>query len=204
MTGNLIWIDLETTGLDPNTGKILEVGAIATTTDLDVIAEDSFLVDPIDVLKSFEHAPANVQKMHTDNGLIEALILGQACGTLTPFGGIATRLSVFADAHGCTGADGNGDPWRSPLCGSNPAFDRNWLRVHAPAFERKLHYRNLDVSTVHALAGYWFGEAFEHKAESVSTHRAIDDIRFSIARLRWYRSHVFSPHSRAVVQGPLT
>ncbi|KIG15615.1 3'-to-5' oligoribonuclease [Enhygromyxa salina] len=171
----LIWIDMEMTGLDPDTEKVLEIATLITNADLELIAEGPELVihQPDEVLDAMgewcvEH--------HGASGLTE---LARA-STLTVEEAERQTLA-FVQAH-CP-------PGQSPLCGNTIGQDRRFLVRHMPALERFFHYRSVDVTTLKELCQRWYptlpGIA---KAE---THRALDDIRESIAELRYYREHMF-------------
>lgn len=198
MTGNLFWLDLETTGLNPLSDTILEVGFAATTPDLEIIAEDSFLVQLPDIERTMGRCSARVQEMHDANGLWMALATEPA----VPFLECAAYLRSFIEACECSCVAPNGDPYRSPLCGSTVSFDRGFVAQQWPSVLEALSYRNVDVSSIHELAQRWYGPGSVHEGTGPSAHRALADVQFSIARLRWYRARIFSPHSRIVHQGP--
>lgn len=195
---NLLWIDLETTGLDPRTDKILELAIVATTPDLEIIAEENLLVQQVNIETTIERASPWAQAAHEKNGLWVDLLAGEG---LSPWGEIGPFLVQFAEATQCFGVRANGDTYRSPLCGSTPSFDRAFLKVNWPDFhDRCLSYRHIDVSTITELVRRWY--TLERPESKEPAHRALADIHYSIESLRWYRSHVFSPHSRLVRQGP--
>lgn len=171
----LIWIDMEMTGLDPDTERVLEIATLITDANLDVIAEGPELVvhQPDEVLDAMgewcvEH--------HGASGLTE---LSRA-STLDV--AEAERLTLaFVQAHCKPGA--------SPLCGNTIGQDRRFLVRHMPTLERFFHYRSVDVTTLKELCQRWYPALPGIvKAES---HRALGDIRESIAELRYYREHVF-------------
>lgn len=177
----MFWCDLETSDLNPRSGHILECGVIATGNDLEIVAEDVWLITVPDMAKMLARMSDFVADMHTRNGLLEDLLSKSTISLLE----LPDRLLAFAEQHGQVG---------SPLCGSSVHFDRAWLSEHCPRFIKKMSYRNVDVSTVHELAKAWF--TFSHEDPSEKPHRALADLRFSIERLRWYRRHIFNPHSR--------
>jgi oligoribonuclease len=168
-------MDLEMSGLDPDGCAILEIATIVTDADLNVLAEGPDIVvhQPAAVLEAMDEW---CTKHHGDSGLT-AQVQGSAISLAE-----AERLTLeFVAAH--TG------PRQSPLCGNTIWQDRRFLVRHMPGLEAHLHYRLVDVSTIKELVRRWYPELkAPPKAES---HRALDDIRESIAELRFYREHVF-------------
>jgi len=168
-------MDLEMSGLDPDRCAILEIATIVTDADLVVIAEGPDLVIHQDdaVLDAMDEW---CTKHHGDSGLtaqVKASTVSLA---------EAERLTLeFVTAHTTARA--------SPLCGNTIWQDRRFLLKHMPQLEAWLHYRLVDVSTIKELARRWYPDV---KAPSKSdSHRALDDIRESIAELRFYREHLF-------------
>jgi oligoribonuclease len=179
---NWIWIDLETTGLDAASDDILECAVVVTDTDLTTLFAESWLVGPanLELMDDF------VRDMHTKSGLLE----DRARGPALDLKALETNLNVVADHFGCSkGPDFKG----SPLCGSTVSFDRAFLKAHTPGFERRLSYRNIDVSSIHEVCSAWFDTS--HDGGAVQ-HRAMPDVQNSIARLRWYRARHFNQHGR--------
>ncbi len=171
----LVWIDLEMSGLDPERHQILEIATIITDGDLNVIAEGPDLVIHVDdeVLAAMD---AWCTEHHGKSGLTAAVQ--------------ASPLAV-ADAEAQTLAflRAHCDAGRSPLCGNSIGHDRRFIARYMPALADFLHYRSVDVSSVKELVRRWYPAlAAPPKAE---THRALDDIRESIAELRYYRDQVF-------------
>ncbi len=173
---DLIWIDLEMTGLDPGQDLILEIATLVTDKDLNEIA-----VGPELALAAPEAALAGMddwnQQHHGASGLIarvrESKVSAQAAEAAT--------LS-FLQQHLPAGV--------SPMCGNSIHQDRRFLRRYMPALEGYFHYRNLDVSTVKELCGRWRPELLDRISKQ-SAHRALSDIRESIAELRFYQSEFF-------------
>lgn len=173
----LAWLDMEMTGLDPERHTILELALIITDAELRVIAELGPLVvhQPDDVLASMD--PWCIEH-HGASGLTEAsrrstLSLPEAERVALEF--LAARLR----------------PTESPLAGNSVHVDRAFLARHMPRLHDFFHYRNVDVSTVKELVRRWYPHLqLPKKAER---HRALDDLRESVAELRFYRSAVFLP-----------
>jgi oligoribonuclease len=168
----IVWIDLETTGLDPDADSILEVGCIITDGQLDEIARWSSVLE-LDG-RGFERIKANrlVREMHTGSGLLNAAIADEA----TCLGWTALALRAFIQTYTTD----------APLAGSTIGFDRSFLRVHMPEALAICHYRSIDVSSLKLLAKLW-GFAPAEKSRP-AMHRALPDLEDSIAELRHYRA----------------
>jgi oligoribonuclease len=173
-TANLIWIDLEMTGLDTTADRIIEIATIVTDSDLNTVAEGPVLAItvPDDALERMDDWNRST---HGASGLIERIC--QA--------GISTRE---AELQTLDFLRGHVDPGVSPICGNSICQDRRFLAREMPELERYFHYRNLDVSTLKELARRW-APLVAAGVEKQSTHVAIEDIRESIAELRHYREH---------------
>jgi oligoribonuclease len=172
--GALIWIDLEMTGLNPDTDRIIEIATIVTDGQLDVIAEGPVLAvqQPEAVLAAMDEWN---QRTHKASGLIERVR--------------ASRLSA-ADAERQTleFLQRHVPKNKSPMCGNSICQDRRFLARHMPALEAWFHYRNLDVSTLKELVYRW-KPAIANGFSKRNTHQALDDVRESIDELRYYREH---------------
>ena len=175
-TDNLIWIDLEMTGLDPDHDYILEIATIVTDAHLNVIAEGPNLVvhQPDSVLDNMNEWCI---EQHGKTGLT------QKCreSTLTEREAEQQTIDFLMDYV---------DRGVSPMCGNSIGQDRRFLNRHMSELENYFHYRNLDVSSVKELARRWKPEILK-TLKKQGTHLALDDIRDSIHELKHYREHFF-------------
>jgi len=172
-------MDLEMTGLDPARHVIVEIATIITDDDLVIVAEGPDLVvhQPPERLAEMDEV---VVKMHTRSGLlpeIEASTLSlEEAGEQT----LAFLREHIPEAR------------TVPLCGNSIGTDRRFLATQLPAIEEHLHYRSVDVSTIKELARRWYPERLAGAPPKVGSHRALGDIRESIAELQFYREHLFA------------
>lgn len=173
---NLVWIDLEMTGLDPESCRIIEIATVVTTANLDVVAEGPVLAIHQDnaILAGMD---AWNQRTHGESGL-----LGRVRNSTVTTAEAEARTLEFLVRHAVPGA--------SPMCGNSICLDRRFLVREMPNLEKFFHYRNLDVSTLKELARRWAPEVFAGLHKS-STHVALEDIRESIEELRYYRKMMF-------------
>jgi oligoribonuclease len=174
----LAWMDLEMTGLDPISDVIVEIATLVTDDDLTVIGEGPDLVvsAPASALEAMSDV---VREMHTRSGLLAAI---EASSLSLEDAGKQTLQ--FLEAH-------IERPGTVPLCGNSIGMDRRFLSLQLPEVERFLHYRSIDVSTVKELARRWLPGVVEHAPHKRGAHRALDDIKESIAELAYYRQTVF-------------
>jgi oligoribonuclease len=176
--GTLLWVDLEMTGLDPETCVIVELASLVTTDYLELVAEGPCLVvhQSDQVLGTMSQT---VREMHTRSGLLELI----RRSTVTLADAEAELVAFLQRACGAA---------RPLLCGNSVWKDRVFLERYMPELTSRLHYRMVDVSTVKELARRWYGPRGK-APEKADHHRALDDIRESIAELRWYREELFVP-----------
>ena len=175
---NLIWIDLEMTGLDPDSDRILEIATLVTDKELRVLAEGPVLaVHQSDAVLTAmgewctrQHGQSGLTQRSRESRIDE----GEAQRLTLEF------LRQYLPANA------------SPMCGNSICQDRRFLARHMPELERFFHYRNLDVSTLKELAKRWAPAAAAGFTKE-STHLALADIRDSVEELRYYRQRLFRP-----------
>jgi len=173
---NLVWIDLETTGLSVARRVILEIASIVTDKDLNIIDEGPNLViyHHDDVLERID--PWGAQQ-HGLSGLLDA--------------SRASDISLEeAEQQTLTFIRGHTHRKMSPLCGNSILLDRRFLMRYMPELSSHLSHRNLDVSTINELVARWYPGTLDRLDKGVR-HRAVEDIRSSIEELRFYRRQVF-------------
>lgn len=169
---NLVWIDLEMTGLDSQRDRIIEIATIVTDSSLAVVAEGPVLAihqepDVLDAMDDWN------KTTHAASGLLARVRLSDIDEAEAE-----RRTLVFLSQHSEQGA--------SPMCGNSICQDRRFLARQMPTLERFFHYRNLDVSTLKELARRWAPDVFEG-VKKTSAHIALEDIRDSIRELEYYR-----------------
>ncbi len=176
----LAWIDLEMTGLDADRDVIIEIAVLVTDDDLAIVAEGPDLVvsAPAAALDAMDPV---VVKMHGDSGLTKAV--GETTLSVEQAG---VAVLEFLRQHIPTAGT-------VPLCGNSIATDRRFLVKYLPEVDAWFHYRSIDVSTVKELCRRWYPEAYKAAPTKAGGHRALDDIRESVAELAHYRSTIFAP-----------
>jgi len=181
----LVWIDCEMTGLDLVNDALIEVAALVTDFDLNVLGEGVDLVvkPPAGAL---EQMGDFVRSMHTSSGLLDQLEDGLTLADAEE------QVLAYVREHCPEGS-------RPPLAGNTVATDRAFLARDMPALEQFLHYRIVDVSSIKELSRRWYPRAYFAAPSKQGNHRALADIRESIEELRYYREAVFVP-----VPGPDT
>ncbi len=179
MTERLVWIDCEMTGLDLEADALIEVAALVTDFDLNVLGDgiDIVIKPPPEAL---DQMVAFVQQMHETSGLLEELDNG------TTLEDAEAQVLAYVQEHCPNGS-------RPPLAGNTVATDRSFLARDMPELEQFLHYRIVDVSSIKELSRRWFPRAYYNAPTKGGNHRALADIRESIEELRYYREAVFVP-----------
>ena len=172
---NLIWIDLEMTGLDPDHDRIIEIATIVTDAQLNTLAEG-----PVFAIHQSEAVLGRMdewnQRQHGGSGLLERVRQSRMDEAEAELQTIAFLEQYL-------------DKGQSPMCGNSICQDRRFLARTMPTLEAFFHYRNLDVSTLKELARRWRPEVLAG-VKKQGSHLAMDDIRDSIAELRHYREHL--------------
>ncbi len=172
---NLIWVDLEMTGLNPETHKIIEIASIVTDSELNILAEGPVIAihQPESELDKMDDWCTNT---HTNSGLVERVRKSDIDEDQ------AVEMTIeFLKQYVPAGV--------SPICGNSIGQDRRFLYKHMPELEQYFHYRYVDVSTLKELTRRWKPEILDGFSKQ-GVHLALDDIRESIAELKYYRQTI--------------
>ncbi|PWR08670.1 oligoribonuclease [Micromonospora acroterricola] len=180
MADLLVWIDCEMTGLDLGRDKLIEVAALVTDPDLNVLGDGVDVVIHADEA-ALEAMPEIVRTMHAKSGLTEEVrrspvTLAEAEDRVLEY------VSSFVK-----------DPRTAPLCGNSIATDRGFIARDMPRLDAHLHYRMIDVSSIKELCRRWYPRVYFGQPQKGLAHRALADIRESIRELEYYRRTVFVP-----------
>jgi oligoribonuclease len=177
MNDRMVWIDCEMTGLSLTDDALVEVAALVTDSELNVLGEgvDVVIRPPA---RSLASMPEVVREMHTASGLLDELDDG------TTLADAEQQVLAYVRKHAP-------EAGRAPLCGNSVATDRGFLARDMVDLEAHLHYRIVDVSSIKELARRWYPRAYFNSPPKNGNHRALADIRESIAELRYYREAVF-------------
>ena len=171
---NLIWVDMEMTGLDPDKDVVIEIASIVTDSNLQTLAEG-----PVIALHQSDEILNGMDEWNTSHHNSSGLVARVQQSTENEDS--ATRKTLeFLRQYVPAGA--------SPMCGNSIGQDRRFMARHMPELEQYFHYRNLDVSTLKILMQRWRPD-LEAGFSKAGTHLALDDIRESIEELRYYREH---------------
>jgi len=186
---HLIWIDCEMTGLNLATDALVEIAVLVTDSELNVIGEGIDLVihatqGQLDSMNDF------VREMHTTSGLITEIPNGIAMQEAEE------QILAYLKSAGT-------EPGKSPLAGNSVSVDRNFITRDMPQLHDYLHYRTIDVSSIKELTRRWYPKTYFAAPAKTGNHRALGDIRDSIAELAYYRSAVFiSPTNNSPSEQP--
>jgi oligoribonuclease len=179
VTDRLVWIDCEMTGLDLGSDLLVEVAALVTDAELNVLGEGVDIVIGA-TAEQLERMPEVVREMHGGSGLTDAVL----ASTVTV---AEAEQQVLAFLRTLV------EPGKAPLCGNSIGTDRGFLARDMPELDAFLHYRMIDVSSVKELARRWYPRAWFNAPKKAGGHRALADILESVKELRYYRSTVFVP-----------
>ncbi|WFE49987.1 MULTISPECIES: oligoribonuclease [unclassified Micromonospora] len=176
----LVWIDCEMTGLDLGRDKLIEVAALVTDPELNVLGDGVDVVIHADEA-ALEAMPEIVQTMHAKSGLTDevrrsAVTLAEAEDRVMEY------VTSFVK-----------DPRTAPLCGNSIATDRGFIARDMPRLDAHLHYRMIDVSSIKELCRRWYPRVYFGQPQKGLAHRALADIRESIRELEYYRRTLFVP-----------
>jgi oligoribonuclease len=176
----LVWIDCEMTGLDLGRDALIEVAALVTDPDLNVLGEGVDVVIHADEA-ALDGMPEIVRTMHAKSGLTEevrrsTVTLAQAEDMVLDY--VSSHVK---------------DPRTAPLCGNSIATDRGFIARDMPRLDAHLHYRMIDVSSIKELCRRWYPRVYFGQPQKGLAHRALADIRESIRELEYYRRTIFVP-----------
>jgi oligoribonuclease len=179
MNDRLVWIDCEMTGLDLQRDALIEIAALVTDSELNILDEgiDLVIKPPEEAVLQMSRV---VRDMHTTSGLLKELSSGITLAEAE------ARVLDYVRSH-VPGAK------KAPLCGNSIATDRSFLARDMPALDAHLHYRMVDVSSIKELSRRWYPRAYFASPAKKGGHRALADITESITELRYYRAAVFVP-----------
>lgn len=175
-----MWIDCEMTGLDLAKDQLVEIAVIVTEADLTELDSGISIIIRPDDLSILEGMDPVVVDMHTSSGLLDVIPDGVSLAEAEQ------QVLAYVRQH-------VPDARKAPLAGSSVYVDRGFLSRDMPELDAHLHYRLVDVSTVKEISRRWYPRAYFNSPEKKGNHRALGDIRESIAELRYYRDAVFVP-----------
>jgi oligoribonuclease len=178
----LVWLDLEMTGLDVARHVVVELAVLVTDARLEPLDDglDVVVHQPPDALAAMEPV---VREMHQRSGLLAAI---EASETTLAAAGAAALEYVRAHVP---------KPGTAPMCGNSIGVDRRFLDRQLPELDAYLHYRSIDVSSLKELCKRWYPDVYKKRPSKQEVHRALDDVRESIAELRYYRDAILRPQA---------
>jgi oligoribonuclease len=173
----LIWVDCEMTGLNLPTDALVEIAVLVTDDNLNPIGDGvEVVIKP--PASALEQMSDFVRQMHTDSGLLPLLESGKS---------LSQAEEIILEY-----LEGNGVPvGKAPLAGNSLWLDRNFIARDLPRVNQYLHYRSVDVSSIKEIAKRWYPKAYFSAPEKSGNHRALGDVRDSIAELTHYRASIF-------------
>lgn len=176
----LVWIDLEMTGLEPATDTIVEIACLITDDELVLVDEgiDVVVYQPPEMLDRMDDF---VRTMHTKSGL-----LTEIAASTTDLATAGAQALAYIRQH-------VPEAGTTPLCGNSIGTDRRFLAQYLREIDDYLHYRSIDVSSLKELCRRWYPTAYKNKPAKSEQHRALDDIKESVAELRYYREAILKP-----------
>ncbi|MGC0421508.1 oligoribonuclease [Embleya sp. AB8] len=179
MNDRLVWIDCEMTGLDLSRDALVEVAALVTDSELNILGDgvDVVIRPPAEALAGM---PDVVRKMHTASGLLDELEAGVSLAEAE------AEVLRYIRKHVPEGR-------KAPLCGNSIGTDRGFLARDMLDLDGYLHYRVIDVSSIKELARRWYPRVYFQSPPKAGNHRALTDIHESIEELRYYREAIFVP-----------
>lgn len=180
MNDRLVWIDCEMTGLELGSDLLIEVAALVTDAELNVLGAGIDIVIGA-TAEQLERMPEVVRQMHAGSGLTE-----QVLASTVTLEQAEEQVLAFLRSQGI-------EPRKAPLCGNSIATDRGFLARDMTELDGFLHYRMIDVSSIKELARRWYPRAYFNSPKKAGGHRALADIQESVQELRYYRSTVFVP-----------
>jgi oligoribonuclease len=178
----LVWLDLEMTGLDVTRHVIVEIAALVTDSALEPLDDgvDVIIHQPPAALREMDDF---VRKMHTKSGLLTAI-------EASPIDLATAGSDVLEYVRRHVPEAGT-----APMCGNSIGVDRRFLDAYLPELDRYLHYRSIDVSSFKELCRRWYPELYRKRPAKEEVHRALADVRESIAELRYYRDAMLVPRT---------
>ena len=180
MTDRLVWIDCEMTGLELQRDALIEVAALVTDSDLNILGEGVDVVIHVDD-EQLDGMVDVVREMHARSGLTDAVR-----ASTVSLAEAEERVLEYITKH-------VPEPKSAPLCGNSIATDRGFLARYMPTLDNHLHYRMVDVSSIKELTRRWYPRVYFGQPAKGLSHRALADIKESIRELAYYRRTVFVP-----------